>query len=296
MVVSVPAFAQTKAPVQPQENERAQTPNGNSANTTVNKNQFNLFNPTPDDLMRPFCTDRPGKAHCAQTVDAGHFQEEGDIWISTWDHWSPTRISTRAYTVINPNLKLGITNWTELDVLIPVYNNLEIKSRVDGGVHRAAGFADFSLGGKINFFGNDGGDQALGAIGFVKIPTAASGLGNNRTELFLDVPFTTALPDKFSLTLEPAVNLLRNLRNQGYQGDYQFIANLNRPIIGTTVTAAVEIALDFPADHNIRPRHTIDPSLQWLVTPNLQLDAGAYIGITKAAPDYTLYVGVSFRY
>lgn len=58
-------------------------------------------------------------------------------------------------------------------------------------------------------FGNDGGDRALGTVGFVKIPTAASGLGNNRTELFLDVPFTTALPDKFSLTLEPAVNLLR---------------------------------------------------------------------------------------
>lgn len=86
------------------------------------------------------------------------------------------------------------------------------------------------------------------------------------------------------------------MSNQGYQGDYQFVANLNRPIIGTTVIAAVEIALDFPTDHNIRPRHTIDPSLQWLVTPNLQLDAGAYIGITKARPDYTIYVGVSFRY
>ena len=246
--------------------------------------------------MRPFCTDRPGKSHCAQTVDAGHFQLEGDFWNYTWDAYSQTHTTIRAYTVVNPNLKLGITNWAEVDVFIPVYNSLEVKSREGGGMQRAFGLGDFLLGAKVNLFGNDEGDQALGAIGFIKLPTAAHGLGNNMVEYTLNIPFTTALPDKFSLTLEPAIGLFRNFYKQGYQGDYQLIANLNRPIIGNIVTAAIELALDFPGDHNIGPRHTIDPSLQWLLTPNLQLDAGVYIGLTKAAPDWNPYVGISFRY
>ncbi|MBN9564292.1 MAG: transporter [Alphaproteobacteria bacterium] len=171
-----------------------------------------------------------------------------------------------------------------------------MRTRNGGGRVRGFGFGDVLLGGKANLFGNDGGDQALGAIGFVKLPTAGRGLGNNMVEYTLNLPFTTTLPRGFSLTVEPAIGLLRNVYKQGYQVDYQILVNLNHPIIGEVVTAALELALDFPGDHNIGPRHTIDPSLQWLVTPNLQLDAGIYIGLAKAAPDWNPYVGISFRY
>lgn len=280
-----------------------QTPSGASAAEVehpavrLDKSQFNLFNPTPDDALRPFSTDRPGKTHSSLTVDAGHFQLEGDFWNYTWDHWTTTDTTLRAYTVVNPNLKLGITNWAELDVFLPLYNSANVRSRNGGGgPFRADGFGDVLLGGKVNLFGNDTGDQALGAIGFVKVPTAARGLGNNMVEYILNVPFTTALPRGFSLTVEPAIGLLRNLYKQGYQGDYQILLNLNRPIVAGVVTAALELALEFPGDHNISPRHTLDPSLQWLVTPNLQLDAGVYVGLTKAAPDWNPYVGISFRY
>jgi Putative MetA-pathway of phenol degradation len=269
---------------------------GSPSGVTINKGLFNFFNPTPDENMRPFSTDRPGKTHSSLTVDAGHFQLEGDFLNYTWDHWSNDGSTTRAYTLINPNLKLGVTNWAELDVFLPLYNSLEVKSRNGAGVLRAHGFGDVLVGGKVNIFGNDGGDQSLGAIGFVKVPTAARGLGNDQLEYTLNLPFTTALPNKFSLTAEPAVGLLRNLNNTGYQGDYQMLVNLNRPIIGEVVTAALELALDFPGDHRIGQRHTIDPSLQWLVTPNLQLDVGVYIGLSKAAPDWNPYVGISFRY
>lgn len=292
-----PAKAQdSSAPVQQQQEEGAKTDAGQPVQTNIDKSQYDLFNPTPDNAMRPFSTDRPGKTHSSLTVDAGHFQVESDIWNYTWDHWTKNDTTVRAYTIGNPNLKLGITNWAELDIFLPLYNSLAIRSRDQSNVERASGFGDVLLGGKVNFFGNDGGDQSLGAIGFIKVPTAAPGLGNDMVEYSLNLPFTTALPSKFSLTLEPAFGLFRNLNKQGYEGDYQFLANLNRPIIGEKVTAALELALDFSGDHNIGPRHTIDPSLQWLVQSNLQLDAGAYIGLTKAAPDWNPYVGVSYRY
>lgn len=263
--------------------------------TNINKSQFNLLNPTPDAYLRPFSSGRPGKASNPLTVDAGRFQLEGDLFNYTRDYWSKDGTRTRAFTVVNPNLRLGITNWAELDIFSPLYNSLKTKNR-SGPAVSAHGFGDILVGGKVNIFGNDGGDQALGAIGFVKVPTAAPGVGNGWMEYMFNIAFTTALPDKFSVTINPGVSLLRNQSNRGYQGDYQMIINLNRPIIGDVVTASIELALDFPADHNIGPRHTIDSSLQWLITPNTQLDVGVYIGITKAAPDWNPYVGMSFRF
>jgi len=255
---------------------------------------YTLFNPTPDDQMRPFCTDRPGKSHCAQTVDPGHIQIEGDIWNYTWDRWQPNGTTTRAYTLVNPNIKVGLNSWLEFDAIFPVYNRLY--QRTGNVVTMATGYGDTFLGGKVNFFGNDGGDSALGAIAFVKIPTGAAGLGNGRTEFVSNLPYTIALPDKFSLTLEPGLGYLRNQDNGDYHENLQMIGNLNRPIIGDTVTAAIEIDAEYPTDRHMRPIWTIDPSLQWLVRPNVQLDAGIYFGLTKAAPDFNPYLGISFRY
>jgi len=291
------AMAQNpNAPVGQQQREGATNAEGTPVRITVDKSQYNLFNPTPDDQMRPFSTDRPGKTHSSLTVDAGHFQLESDFWNYTWDRFTRDRTTTRAYSVATPFLKLGVTNWAEVEVQLPFYNSLAIRSRRGEGSLRARGFGDVLVGGKINLFGNDNGDRALALYALIKLPTAARGLGNNMVEYTLNVPYTIALPAKFSLTLEPAVGLLRNLNKQGYHADYQFLANLNRPIIGEVVTAALEVAAEYTTDHNIRPRYTIDPSLQWLLTPALQLDVGAYIGLNKSAPDYNPYAGISFRY
>jgi len=297
IVAAHPAQAQNpNAPVDQQQGQGATNAEGTPVRTGIDKSGYNLFNPTPDDQLRPFSTDRPGKTHSSLTVDAGHFQLESDFWNYTWDRFTRDRTTTRAYSVATPFLKLGVTNWAEIEVQIPTYNSLSVRSRDGMGNLRARGFGDLMIGGKINLFGNDGGDQALALYSLIKLPTAARGLGNNMVEYTLNVPYTIALPARFSLTLESAVGLLRNLNKQGYHADYQFLANLNRPIIGETVTAALEIAAEFTTDHNIRRRYTIDPSLQWLVTSALQLDVGAYIALNKNAPDYNPYVGISFRY
>lgn len=55
------------------------SPASEAPTVTLDKSQFNLFNPTPEDALRPFSTARPGKTHSSLTVDAGHFQIEGDF-------------------------------------------------------------------------------------------------------------------------------------------------------------------------------------------------------------------------
>ena len=40
------------------------------------KSSYNLFHPTPDNVMRELTPDRPDKTESPYTVDAGHFQVE----------------------------------------------------------------------------------------------------------------------------------------------------------------------------------------------------------------------------
>src|SRR5580704_11265506 len=63
----------------------AQTQVGGAA-SAPDKSSFTLFDPTPVDQMRSFCTDRPPRANLACTVDAGHFQYESDMF-----NWSYAR-------------------------------------------------------------------------------------------------------------------------------------------------------------------------------------------------------------
>ena len=260
------------------------------------KSGYSLFNPTPDDQMRPFTTDRPGKTHSSLSVDAGHFQLESDFINYTYDHNSPNQQTTRSYSLATPILKYGVTNWADIEAAFALYNQTRVTDRTTGTTVKGDGFGDVSLGSKINLFGNDGGAQSLALLPFIKIPTAANNVGNGVVEYTLNVPYTINFDTLWSVTIEPALGALKNTSNDGLHGDYSFLVNVNRPVVFKTVTAALELASEYSSDPEISPRYTLDPSLQWLITPALQLDIGIYLGLNREAPDYNPYTGISFRY
>jgi hypothetical protein len=78
------------------------------------KSDYNLFNPTPDDEMRKFSPDRPTKGYSVRTVDAGHFELETDIFNYTYSNY--LGVITRSTQAIDPTLKLGVTNWMDIEV------------------------------------------------------------------------------------------------------------------------------------------------------------------------------------
>ena len=263
----------------------------------ADKSGYTLFDPTPDALLRPLETDRPGKSFSPFTVDAGHLQLESDFWLYSWDHWSPDDSTMRSTTILDPNLKVGLNDWAELDAVLPLYESQVTRSRIGNGRQSGQGLGDLQLGGKVNFLGNDGdGSQGVGLVGFVELPNGASGIRESSAQYTVALPVVLPLPKQFSITVEPGAGLLDNANKPGLHGDTQLILNLNRQIPGTTVTAALELALDDEADHNTGDQNTIDGSLQWVIGRNLQLDGGVYVGINRSAPDWSPYVGFSVRF
>ena len=84
---------------------------------SLDKNQYWLLNPVPDDQMRNFSTDRPTKSNVPCTVDAGHFQYETDIVNFT--HQVTGSVHTSITLLVpNPTFKVGLTNNIDLELNI----------------------------------------------------------------------------------------------------------------------------------------------------------------------------------
>src|ERR1700690_1747956 len=134
------------------------------------KSGYDLFNPTPSAQMRAFSTERPPKANSPYTVDAGHFQYETDIAV--FGYGNTDGVKTQDWTMVDPTLKLGLTNTIDAELQITPYESVVTKSA--GNTTRVSGFGDVFARLKINVLGDDQGAVAGALFPYVKLPTAQS--------------------------------------------------------------------------------------------------------------------------
>src|SRR5258705_1142018 len=87
-----------------------------AASADKNKSEFNLFNPTPLDLLREFNTDRPDKTESPYTVDAGHMQLEMDLANYSYDRRNPQHEARRDQTLNILCTKFKVVLRMSLDV------------------------------------------------------------------------------------------------------------------------------------------------------------------------------------
>ena len=240
--------------------------------------------------LRSLNTDRPTKSNSPVTVDAGWFQYESDLFNYT--HSNAGGTTTRLYEAFDPVVKVGLTNHIDLELQFTGYNWLEQSN--GGQTVRTNGVGDLVLRTKFNLFGNEGGPAAA-IIPYVKFPTAHQPIGNNTTDGGIIVPITYPLPYNFTLEVEPEVDVIRNASNGGHHFNYTQLLNVSHPLT-STVTAYGEIYSALGTDKGTPPIYTFDAAVAWVVLPNLQLDAGANIGLNKDAPNLQLYAGISQRF
>jgi hypothetical protein len=259
------------------------------------KSQYTLFNPTPKDKMRDFATDRPTKSNVPYTVDAGHFQYEGDIFIYGYDSITTPDTNVTTWTVGNPTFKVGLLNNLDFEVNFSAYNNIRAQTRSDGTTTAFSGFGDVVTRAKINLFGNDGGSAALALIPYGKWPTAPQGVGNRYVEGGIIAPLALSLPLGFTTILMGELDYLKNPFDSGYHVNFPALINVSRQIV-PGVTGYAEIYANWSTSQDVRDIYTLDFALAWSPFPNFQLDAGVNIGLNAAATPYQIYVGIAQRF
>ncbi len=261
---------------------------------TPDKSGYTLFNPTPTSALRGFSTDRPNKSTSPYTVDAGHFQYETDLLGGLYDGYNTTHTRTREFFTGDPVLKLGITNFADVEVALGGYQNYRVKDRSANSTSNYDGFGDVTLRVKANILGNDGGRVAIAIDPFFKVPTATRGLGNGVGEFGVTVPIQVTLPYNLTALFVTEYDDFKNVDNTGRHAGFTNLLNVSYPVT-PKLTADVEIWNQVQSAH-VPTQTTLDLALAYMLGPNTQLDTATYIGLNKASPDFVAYVGLSQRF
>jgi Putative MetA-pathway of phenol degradation len=274
----------------------ARADDGSTPDSDVpDKSSYNLFDPTPDDEMRKFTPDRPTKGYSVRTVDAGHFELETDFVSYTYAKY--LGITTRSFEAFDPNLKLGITNWADLELQ---FNGLQSSRSYDSAsgatVASGAGFGDVFLRMKMNLFGNDDGPAGLALIPYVKLPSSTPVISNGAVEGGLIAPLALRVQD-YIITLMTEVDALKSADDGRNYANFVNLVGVSHPVPGiAAANATVEIYSSAGTDPATPPIYTFDLGTNYRLDEHTILDLGLNLGLNRAAPKLQIYSGISVRY
>ena len=252
------------------------------------KKGHSLFRPVPKERMREIQTDRPDVTENSYTVDAGHFQYETDLFKTIRNKQNGILNVQNIYNHVN--LKLGLTNTTDIQVVIESFiKNIDI---INNNSSKSTGFGDITLRIKQNLWGNDNGKTAFAIMPYINLPTSRFS-ESEVTEGGIVFPFAIELKNDWSLGTQFGMDLLKNPNDTNYHTEilYSFTAN-NK--LATKLDSFVESSYMY----NFKEKDfhlSVNGGFGFSITDNFKLDTGFNYGITKAT-DKVYFAGFSFRY
>jgi hypothetical protein len=257
-------------------------PAAGTARAAEDKSAYTLLNPTPAHLMRELSPDRPDVTESPYTVDAGHFQVE--LSFVEWVKGGGEELS-----VLPSNLKIGLTNTVDLQLVVNPY----LRSRSAGQTD--VGHGDLQVRVKFNLLGNDSGDVAIGIMPFVQIPVGADAFSNDdHVEGGVIIPVAVSLPGDWDLGLMAEFDFVRD-GGGGYDTLFVHTVTIGHEIIGPLGGYMEYVgvsAVDGDSDYSA----ALGVGLNYRIDSNTMLDAGVYTGLTSAADDLRLFVGMTWRH
>jgi hypothetical protein len=272
---------------------------------TDDKSQYTIFNPTPRELLREMTTDRPDKTESPYTVDAGHFQFEMDLVSYTYDrkHAGGTTTQLDSFAVAPINLKLGLCNQVDLQVVVETWNYARTKTSGNSPTNgptvkrHQRGFGDITTRLKYNVWGNDGGKTAFAAMPFMTLPTNEEDVGVDGVQGGIILPLAVELPFDFGMGLMTEFDFNRDTVGDGYHTEFvNSITFSHDRILVRDLGCYVEFFSLVSAERGSDWIGTVDVGLTYGLTENVRLDAGVNFGVTKAADDINPFVGLSWRF
>jgi Putative MetA-pathway of phenol degradation len=261
----------------------------------LDKSGYSLFDPTPDDLLRKFAPDRPTKGFSVRTVDAGHFEIETDLVSTTISN--SLGVTTHSFQGLDPTLKLGLTNWMDIEVQ---FNGLQYTEAVDGtspfNFQNSTGFGDVFLRSKINLLGNDNGPVGFALIPYVKLPSSTPLISNGAVEGGLIAPLALR-PADFIVTLMTEVDDLKSATSNNRYANFVNLVSVSHGVPGTEgINAMVELFSSVGTDPGTAPIYTLDFGMNFRLSQHIILDVGLNLGLNSAAPKAQVYTGISARF
>lgn len=240
---------------------------------------------------RDFCADRPGKATPPCILDMGRVQVETGLAAAAFQRSGPER--EERWLLGETELRVGVSHRTELQATwAPVS---EERTRGPGGHTRVSGVSDLILAVRTSLSDPDRGGPAAAFQVFMTAPIATRGQGAGGWEGGVRLPLAVDVAEGVALGATPEADIRRDADGRGAHAVLAGAIGLSRDTGPVTLTAELWAERDFdPAGHVTRA--SVDVSVAWMATPDLQFDLGANAGATSTTPDLEVYVGVARRF
>ena len=247
---------------------------------TKDSTSYHLFNPVPREQMRTFSIDRPDVTESPNTVDAGHFQFEGDLvkWVGENQGKGASTIS-----YLNGLYKMGLTKSWDIHVGIELYNVYQDSE----GKTLDKGYGSTTIRLKHNFWGNDGDKRtALGIIPYVTFPSSTQG---DYQTYGVGFPFSYSISDNYGAGAQFQFDFLPDEK-----GNYD-LAYLQTFVIGGPLAGNLDFYVEafgyFQQDTNF---YFANGGLIYNIGDNVKIDVATNLGLTDETPT-RVYAGLSFR-
>jgi len=266
------------------------------------KTAYNLFQPTPDDLLRPITSSQYDDVIDAHTLDAGHLQVEASL-INVYTVSSHGGLPGFSYHdtatefLWEPSFRLGLLNNVDFEVDPTYYDSSErfgasfTSTFGTFAEHFTAHMSDFgnvTLGPKINLWGNDTGPTALALRPILSVPTDYGEMLAG-----LDIPFDWKLPYGFYLKLDTQFGLAGVASRDRY-GMFYNAVSIHKSLC-SRVNAYWYLSSTVNSVSGTPWSGYTGFGLVGNVTHDLQLFAGIGFGLNITADTYNPRFGLIYR-
>lgn len=243
---------------------------------------------------REYCPDRPGIGTPACTMSPGQFSVEVGV-----GDWSLNRDSMQREDVFETGdllVRYGVADHAEVQVGWTSLGFSRTRDRATGEIDHASGTGDVTLALRRNLVNPDGSGFSVAVMPYATLPVGGSAIGAGDWGAGVLVPLSYELSDKWSLVTTGEIDAAVDEDGNGRHLAFGEVVGLAAKL-GETVTATAEyqiIADHDPQGHSVS--HLSGLSFGWQPANNLQIDAGANVGLDRDAPDMEVYLGVSRRF
>lgn len=244
--------------------------------------------------LRDFCPDRPGLGAPPCTIDSGHVAVELGLADWTLDRSADRRTDTvEAGQLL---VRAGLTDSLEAQIGWTAFGHVRELDRVTGSAERASGIGDLTVSLRQNLTNPDGSGFSAAVMPYATLPTGNEAIGAGEWTAGVLLPLSYDLGGGVQLGVTAQVEAAADSDRDGRHLAYGGVAGLALPLsdaLGVTLEVAASRDRD-PSGHSTEWLGGV--SAGWMVREDLQLDAGANIGLDSTAPDLQLYLGVAKRF
>ena len=217
-------------------------------------------------------TNRPGFSFSPNVVDAGTWQIETALGYGRSDG------GLESFTLPQLELRYGAGDIWEVFVSGVSWN------KVDSAGSRADGFGDVAIGAKLAI-GNPDSEARVALLLLFSAPTGARDFSSDRWDPSVGLVWSGGGKFPFAGTAK-----ISNV-----DGGLVFGNGLKLPMqLTERQSVFLEWEANIPASG--RSSHWLNTGFQWLLSKDVQLDAGADLSLSESGDEYRLGVGFSTRF